>query len=175
MTPERWERVKVLYEAARTRSPQERSAFLIRECAADTDLQLEVESLLDQPVGTQGFVKFVGAPVAIASPDANALLYYRQGNKMMMVAVDTRGSELRASAPKMLFEGIYYEGTGASCEMGGPAPANYDVTPDGQRFLMVRDNSAGIFGTRAIVVLNWTEELKARERAPAQAASARAN
>jgi len=102
-------------------------------------------------------------------------LYYRQGNKMMMVAVDTRGSELRASAPKMLFEGIYYEGTGASCEMGGPTAANYDVTPDGQRFLMVRDNSAGIFGTRAIVVLNWTEELKARERARAQAASARAN
>ena len=75
----------------------------------------------------------------------------------------------------MLFEGIYYEGTGASCEMGGPTAANYDVTPDGQRFLMVRDNSAGIFGTRAIVVLNWTEELKARERARAQAASARAN
>jgi hypothetical protein len=57
MTPERWERVKVLYEAARTRSPQERSAFLVRECGADTDLQLEVESLLDQPVGTQDFVK----------------------------------------------------------------------------------------------------------------------
>jgi serine/threonine-protein kinase len=92
-------------------------------------------------------------------------LYYRQGNKMMMVAVDTRGSDLRASAPKMLFEGVYYEGTGASCEMGGPASANYDVTPDGQRFLMVRDNSAGIFGTRAVVVLNWKEELKARERA----------
>jgi hypothetical protein len=65
----------------------------------------------------------------------------------------------------MLFEGVYYEGTGASCEMGGPASANYDVTPDGQRFLMVRDNSAGIFGTRAVVVLNWKEELKARERA----------
>src|SRR6185369_171017 len=78
MTPERWERVKVLYEAARTRSPQERSAFLIRECAADTDLQLEVESLLDQPVGTQDFVKFVGAPVAIASPDVNALLVGRR-------------------------------------------------------------------------------------------------
>jgi serine/threonine-protein kinase len=99
-------------------------------------------------------------------------LYYRQENKMMMVSVDTRRPELRASAPTMLFEGVYYEGTGASCEMGGPAAANYDVTPDGQRFLMVRDNSGGIFGTRAIVVLNWADELKAKERARVVAARA---
>ena len=85
----------------------------------------------------------------------------------------TRGPQLRASAPKMLFEGVYYEGTGASCEMGGPAAANYDVSPDGKRFLMVRDNSAGIFGTRAIVVLNWQEELKAKERARAEQRRAR--
>jgi serine/threonine-protein kinase len=92
-------------------------------------------------------------------------LYYRQGNKMMRVSVDTTGPKLRASAPAKLFEGAYYEGTGASCEMGGPAAANYDVTPDGQRFLMVRDDGDGGFGARAIVVLNWAEELKARERA----------
>jgi serine/threonine-protein kinase len=98
-------------------------------------------------------------------------LYYREANKMMAVSVVTSGAELRASAPKMLFEGAYYEGTGASCEMGGPAAANYDVTPDGQRFLMVRDNAGTVFGTRAIVVLNWAEELKAKERARAQAAA----
>ena len=89
-------------------------------------------------------------------------LYYREGNKMMAVSVDTRGLQLRASAPTKLFEGAYYEGTGASCEMGGPAAANYDVTPDGQRFLMVRDNSTNVLGTRAVVVVNWAEELKTR-------------
>jgi serine/threonine protein kinase/WD40 repeat protein len=98
-------------------------------------------------------------------------LYYREGNKMMAVSVVTSGPELRASAPKMLFAGAYYEGTGASCEMGGPAAANYDVTPDGQRFLMVKDNAGTVFGTQAIVVLNWVEELKAKERARAQTAS----
>jgi eukaryotic-like serine/threonine-protein kinase len=92
-------------------------------------------------------------------------LYYRQGDKMMVVSVVTSGPELRASAPKKLFEGVYYEGTGASCEMGGPSAANYDVTPDGQHFLMVRDNANVPSGTRAIVVLNWAEELKAKERA----------
>ncbi|MGH9203283.1 MAG: TolB family protein, partial [Vicinamibacterales bacterium] len=100
-------------------------------------------------------------------------LYYRQDDKMMMVSVETSGPELRATAPKMLFEGPYYEGTGASCEMGGPAAANYDVTPDGQRFLMVRDNTGVVFATRAIVVLNWAEELKAKERARVQAANSR--
>ena len=41
MTPERWERVKTLYDAARTRFPGDRSAFLARECDGDTDLHLE--------------------------------------------------------------------------------------------------------------------------------------
>jgi len=98
-------------------------------------------------------------------------LYYREGAKMMAVSVVTSGPKLQASAPKKLFEGAYYQGTGASCEMGGASAANYDVTPDGQRFLMVRDNSGGGFGTRAIVVLNWADELKAKERARAQAAA----
>jgi eukaryotic-like serine/threonine-protein kinase len=100
-------------------------------------------------------------------------LYYRAANKMMMVTVVTTGPELRASAPKVLFEGAYYEGTGASCEMGGPSAANYDVSADGQRFLMVRDTTSDIAGTRVVVVLNWSEELKAKERA--RAAQARLN
>jgi serine/threonine-protein kinase len=96
-------------------------------------------------------------------------LYYREDNKMMAVSVVTSGPQFQASAPKMLFEGVYYQGTGASCEMGGPAAANYDVTPDGQRFLMVKDNAGDAFSTRAVVVLNWAEELKAKERARVQA------
>jgi hypothetical protein len=45
--------------------------------------------------------------------------------------------------------------------MPGVASANYDVTPDGQRFLMVRDDD-DITATRIVVVLNWQEELKQR-------------
>jgi serine/threonine protein kinase len=81
MTPERWERVKTLYEAARTRSRQDRSAFLARECDGDTDLQLEVESLLDQPVGTEEFLSLVGGPVGGAgapASDVSALLVGRR-------------------------------------------------------------------------------------------------
>jgi hypothetical protein len=43
--------------------------------------------------------------------------------------------------------------------MPGVASSNYDVTPDGRRFLMVRDDD-DVESTRIVVVLNWSEELK---------------
>ena len=78
---------------------------------------------------------------------------------MMAVSVTT-SPELRASAPKLLWEGAYSPGTGASCGMPGPSSSNYDVTADGQRFLMVRDDDGALAGTRIVVVLNWAEELR---------------
>lgn len=100
-------------------------------------------------------------------------LYYRARespaapDKMMVVSVATTGSELRPSAPRLLWEGAYLAGNGASCEMPGPGASNYDVTPDGERFLMVRDDSSvsTSVGTRIVVVLNFAEEVKAKERA----------
>ena len=40
----------------------------------------------------------------------------------------------------------------------------YDVSPDGQRFLMIKEVARGSSSTRAgmVVVLNWFEELKAK-------------
>jgi eukaryotic-like serine/threonine-protein kinase len=92
-------------------------------------------------------------------------LYYRQENKMMAVSV-TMAPDFRASAPRQLWEGTYSSGTGSSCGMPGVSSASYDVTPDGQRFLMVREDA--IYSTRIVVVVNWIEELKAREREQAK-------
>jgi hypothetical protein len=47
--------------------------------------------------------------------------------------------------PRVLFEGRYL--------------TSYDVAPDKERFLMVR-NEQGTLPTQMNVVLNWTEELK---------------
>jgi hypothetical protein len=55
--------------------------------------------------------------------------------------------------------------------MPGVSSSNYDVTADGQRFLMVRDEDQSAVSTKIVVVLNWVEQLKAIERARAQAAS----
>jgi serine/threonine-protein kinase len=91
-------------------------------------------------------------------------LYYRSGNKMMVVSVDTTRPEFRASAPKQLWEGNYSAGSGASCGMPGVSSSNYDVTADGQRFLMVRDDD-NVLSNRVVVVLNWAEEVVAKARA----------
>src|SRR5947208_5072599 len=46
MTPELWERVKTVFDAARERPPGERARFLDAACGADAALRVEVESLL---------------------------------------------------------------------------------------------------------------------------------
>jgi hypothetical protein len=95
-------------------------------------------------------------------------LFYRSENKMMVVSAVT-GPQFQASAPRQLWEGTYSEGIGASCGMPGVSSSNYDVTADGQRFLMVRDDDQSIYSTTIVVVLNWAEHLKALERARAAA------
>ncbi len=80
----------------------------------------------------------------------------------MVVAVSTF-PEFRASTPKTLWEGDYSDGSAASCGMPGVSSSNYDVTADGQHFLMVRDDyRAGV--KQIVVVLNWAEELKNKSR-----------
>jgi Tol biopolymer transport system component len=81
-------------------------------------------------------------------------LFYRSGNKMMAVETTTQPT-FSAGKPKVLFAGPYQ-----------PTPilnANYDVSPDGQRFLMLKPSDpAEAVPTQINVVLNWFEELKRR-------------
>lgn len=46
MTPERWQKVKEIFEAALKVEPAQRSLFLSRACGSDDNLRLEVESLI---------------------------------------------------------------------------------------------------------------------------------
>ncbi len=79
-------------------------------------------------------------------------LFYRSGDKMMAADVTTQSS-FSAGTPKVLFE-RHYQGTAV------PTP-NYDVSPDGQRFLMLKPSEAAEAApTQINVVLNWFEELK---------------
>jgi eukaryotic-like serine/threonine-protein kinase len=76
-------------------------------------------------------------------------LFYRSGKKMMAVDVTTQGT-FSADKPRMLFEDPYV-----------PTPrsfADYDVSPDGQHFLMLKANEQA--QSEIDVVLNWFEELK---------------
>jgi serine/threonine protein kinase/Tol biopolymer transport system component len=81
-------------------------------------------------------------------------LFYRNGSKMMSAAVETKPT-FAAAKPKLLFKGDYVEGP------FGFRP-NYDVSPDNQRFLMVKAAEQQQAASQINVVLNWFEELKRR-------------
>jgi eukaryotic-like serine/threonine-protein kinase len=57
VTPERWQEVKALFEAALKRAPAERAAFLNRACAADESLCHEVESLIAAHAQADSFME----------------------------------------------------------------------------------------------------------------------
>ena len=64
------------------------------------------------------------------------------------------GASFVASAPRMLFEGRFYTSINWR---------NYDVSPDGRRFLMIKEqaeNSDASGPSQFTVVLNWFDELK---------------
>ena len=68
--------------------------------------------------------------------------------------VETTGSTFRAGTPATLFTTAY------------ATPNNwrsYDVSPDGQRFLMIKEGAGGTETTASlslVVVEHWLEELK---------------
>jgi serine/threonine-protein kinase len=86
-------------------------------------------------------------------------IFYRNGDKMMAVPVSMAGG-FQPGRPRLLWEGHYSPGLSSSCGMPGVASGNYDITADGQRFLMVKDNDLDVFSTKLVVVLNFARELK---------------
>ena len=84
------------------------------------------------------------------SPDGRELFYRDlDAEKLVVVDVET-GAEFAASTPRVLFDYCYF---------GDAAYGRtYDITPDGQRFVMVKEMNPP--PRRIAVILNWFEELK---------------
>ncbi len=76
-------------------------------------------------------------------------IFYREGQKMMVVEVATEPT-VSISKPRALFEGLYEVMDG---------PINYDVTPDGRRFVMVKMERSEA-PTELRVVTGWERELR---------------
>jgi hypothetical protein len=71
------------------------------------------------------------------------------------------GASASMGRPTELWKGPYSHGMSASCGAPGATSSNYDVTADGQRFLMVRDDDRASAPSREIVVaLAWTDEVR---------------
>jgi hypothetical protein len=80
-------------------------------------------------------------------------LVYRKGDSVMAVVTDLEHG--RSGAPALLFSGPYPDNPGWT------RPRSYDVSADGERFLMLRlpDNRPR---PQIALVLNWFDELRAK-------------
>ena len=97
-----------------------------------------------------------GGRLPLWSPDGSELFYRTPRGGLMAVPVLETEPTFRPGVPELLFETQYY--------LGGSV-RTYDLHPDGQRFLMVKDapltDDSGSSGrTEIILVENWFDELK---------------
>ncbi len=56
MTPERWQRIKEVFESALQVEPAQRRAFISNACRVDESLRQQVESLIDSHERTGTFI-----------------------------------------------------------------------------------------------------------------------
>jgi len=88
-----------------------------------------------------------GGVEPVWSPDGKHL-YYRHGDEFISATIATT-PELAVVGREILFKGDYPVTTGH---------ANYDVSPDGKQFLLLRPVADSV---RAIVVYDWAREFRA--------------
>lgn len=84
-----------------------------------------------------------GGTQAVWNPNSREI-FYRSGNKMMAVELST-SPDVVLSPPRALFERRYGFGPAATMP-------NYDVSSDGQRFVMVKNEP---LAERLNIVVNW--------------------
>ena len=92
------------------------------------------------------------------------LLFFQADGSLMEVRFEGRNSRWHAEAPAKLLDSQYFAGSAATIAR------TYDVSPDGQRLLMIKPSRAGSQPVSAglIVVQHWDEELKTRTSPPAR-------
>jgi len=90
-------------------------------------------------------------------PKGDELFYVAADTKQLMSIHVPPGSDWAPGPAKVVFKDPYFWGT-----VAGAAAATFDISPDGQRFLMIRPIKDAEVSTTSnlIVVQNWFEELK---------------
>jgi eukaryotic-like serine/threonine-protein kinase len=101
------------------------------------------------PVSTAGGIRPLWAP------SGQELIYVAPTGALMSVRLE-RGPSWAASTPTLLVK------EGYSTVPGGAYGRTYDISPDGQRFLMIKDGGTDQTAAppQLIVVQHWQEELK---------------
>ena len=100
------------------------------------------------PTGESLIVSTAGGEEPVWSQNSNELFY--RNARQWMVASFTTSPILSFEVPRLLFEGNYLNISGME----------YDVSPDGKRFLLLKPIEETSSRTQLNVVTNWFEELK---------------
>jgi hypothetical protein len=82
-------------------------------------------------------------------------LFFREGDRMMAVQIHAQ-PKFTATRPSLLFNGPFARGVAA----------NYDVSPDGQTFVMLNPGEDDEVATQINVLLGWFPELQERVPVP---------
>ena len=101
--------------------------------------------------GGQSQVSTAGGTKPLWARNGKELFYVGADRSLWRVPVEVSGATWSAGTPMKLFDGRYFN--------GGTAGRTYDVSSDGQRFLMIKAPGADA-GVALIVVQHWDEELK---------------
>ncbi len=112
-----------------------------------------MRSFPDVDAGGQWQISAGGGLQPLWGPDGRELIYRGLNGSVMAVAVETDPS-FRPGNPEPLFTENYVIGFGHT----------YDISPDGQRFLMLKESGQadGANARELVVILNWFTELQAR-------------
>ena len=81
-------------------------------------------------------------------------LFYRNGDAVMAVSVKI-DPNLNLETPRVLFNGKY-----VSFDPQRDEVDTWDISPDGKRFIMIKDISEAGGPRKINIVVNWFEELK---------------
>ena len=87
-------------------------------------------------------------------------LFYRSRDGVMAVSIDASGGSLQTGRPRQLFAGSFRGGLGG-ISIAGSSFADYDVTRDGQRFVMFPSGTTADEGRVGLVTLvsSWFDDL----------------
>ena len=109
-------------------------------------------------------ISTTGGTRAAWARSGRELFYLDKDGMLTSVSVQAAGTSFSAGVPVKILNTSYYSGS-TTLDLDLRA---YDVSPDGQRFLMIKENDGGQTSKLAsmVWVVNWVEELKARLPAP---------
>jgi len=113
-------------------------------------------SRLPMTAGVRWQVSTSGGSSPVWAPNDRELFYRDGSGAVIAVPFEVIGATWRTGAPARLLDAKY----AAPGEM-----ANYDIAPDGRRFLMLKEtghDDESVAKADLVVVLNWIEELKQR-------------